>query len=283
MSSRDCEMWQTVFVRVCNLLSVDLNTTYFLTSRLARTSGSTDYRRYASEMLAGKSVWVDLCGTGWSMSLLCDELDLKDQHLALVHQIARLSAYETVAQTSTCGTSTKLVAPDVRDLDSGLFEMSNYACHPMVVDVEYDGCRAVPVYAPEYRGARELALVESQQAATRVGTSRLTSEVINEMLALTNESRRDLVVSLYRVLVAAGGDLWEAFGPSHLSEDEGISGALGIVPSGRVRSRLEQGLRKWARIMLFRDGPLARQRGRIRRHVGAYRAMNAIRESRMKS
>ena len=87
---------------------------YFHTSRLTRYRPSDSYAEYAKERLSGKTLIVDMSGTGRSLKYLCDQF----------------------------GGDPLLVASHTNHVPflvaGGLRETSNLAPHPMVSDVIHD-------------------------------------------------------------------------------------------------------------------------------------------------
>jgi hypothetical protein len=86
LCSRDCYYWMKLFNFLANNASIDFIPTYFLTSRRARVLGSSGYLDYVRNALRGRSLVVDLCGTGWSLAILRERAQV-DFDILLVHDI----------------------------------------------------------------------------------------------------------------------------------------------------------------------------------------------------
>ena len=82
--SRDCNLWLPLFDALQRTMGSAFETSYFLTSRLARKQGSEAYLRYARERLHPGALVVDLCGTGWTLAHLAERLGLASCNVFLV-------------------------------------------------------------------------------------------------------------------------------------------------------------------------------------------------------
>jgi hypothetical protein len=78
-ASRDCRLLHHATRSLLSKLDSNKNlaeTRYWLTSRQARVYGSTDYLQYCDIIgKEGNGLFIDLCGTGASMHILCDRLN----------------------------------------------------------------------------------------------------------------------------------------------------------------------------------------------------------------
>lgn len=85
-SSRDAFLLSLVFERITGRLGLDIGSTYFFTSRVARAAPSASYLRYFGHLCsnAGTCV-VDLCGTGWSLTRLFEVAGQSELDMFLMH------------------------------------------------------------------------------------------------------------------------------------------------------------------------------------------------------
>lgn len=112
LCSRDCYLLYQLMVRM--FPNADYQIEYFHTSRLARYRPSSSYAEYARERLSGRTLIVDMNGTGRSLKHMCDKF-----------------GGDPLLVAGTQNTVPCLVA-------GGLRETSNLAPHPMVSDVVHD-------------------------------------------------------------------------------------------------------------------------------------------------
>lgn len=81
LSARDCyllaHLWRQMFP------ASPYEVIYWLTSRWARLHGSLQYLEYCTELLRGKVLIFDLCGTGDSIRQLIHRLHIRGEYLLL--------------------------------------------------------------------------------------------------------------------------------------------------------------------------------------------------------
>jgi hypothetical protein len=121
MSSRDCWLWLQLFEKMVPILHVDCEVRYFYTSRMTRYWPSENYLVYLKDALSVPAVVVDLCGFGYSLSLSLP--DAENKALLLV-------GYDPCH------------VPHI--IDGWLNEVTNFARHPMIADVDREVDWAIP-------------------------------------------------------------------------------------------------------------------------------------------
>ncbi|GGF78308.1 hypothetical protein GCM10007301_42870 [Azorhizobium oxalatiphilum] len=225
-SSRDCDMWRPLFDDMAQLGGMQRSSTYFYTSRVARTQASPSYLRYASELITDDTIVVDLCGSGWSLAHLAQKLDREDMPVFLLHQLAPVVGYERKAPSPKTCVVHNVVPPSVGGLDCSTIEMSNYTDHGMVVDVRYLLDFPVPVFAEDARDEETLARVRAQHECFRIARKLLGKHDLRGIFDLDHESISTVCTSLYQVL-SRQSVLREAFGASHTLEDQSVLQRIG--------------------------------------------------------
>lgn len=128
---RDGYLWSTLLPLTSPLLI-----RYVHSSRPARVHGSQFYLDYIRQNMIGRTAIVDLCGTGWSLSVLVERLGvLIFPYIVLKYSGQLEEDYQTVRKTT--------IKPECGIVyASEAVEAANYATHRMVVDFDQDG----PIY-----------------------------------------------------------------------------------------------------------------------------------------
>jgi len=200
-SSRDCLGWMSIFDMVAEQAASPARARYFYTSRLARVSASADYLDYVRHELSEDAIVVDLCGTGWSLSQMAQQLEVSNLPVFLMHQLPPNAPYERIAPTvATCSVH-NLVPPEAlwRDANVAL-EMANYAEHPMVTDVRMIAGQSAPILAAESRSADVLEAVRRQNSVLQLGAELMANHDLRALFTLADDELRLLTTKLYEVL-----------------------------------------------------------------------------------
>ena len=229
-ASRDCNLWLTLFrAMASNLGGEPLATEYFHTSRKARIDAAPAYCAYAAERLGEDALLVDLCGSGWSASLLLRSLALRDRHCFFVHRLAAVPLYERHAATPDTCHLHAAVAPAQAGLDHVRLEMANYADHGSVVGMRRIGDAMLPVLAADRRSEAELRLVAAQHVAFAAVAGIVRHAPLPAVMALDDATIAAMIAEFYKLLSresALGG----AFGQSHYDEDVRTLQLLDLLP-----------------------------------------------------
>ena len=199
--SRDCNLWQDLFGVIAKQIGVEANELYFYTSRQARLKSSPSYRRYATELLRGNGVLVDVCGTGWSLSHMQQGLGTRTP-LFFIHHIAKMDEYEKMRPTPAGTPVHSIVGATAPNGANEYLEMANYADHPQVVDVSYVHDTPHPVFAPERRTASTLRMVREQRDSFRQIAALCQTEGLGGTLNIPDDNLRAMVLELYKSLCA---------------------------------------------------------------------------------
>ncbi len=134
-SSRDCFLLSLIFRRIINRLNLQIESTYFFTSRVARVTPTGSYLKYFSDLCGTRrSVVVDLCGTGWSLTRLFEIAGKPGMEMFLVHHMRTpdiLDHYREIVDISHEPIATSIT----KSGHNGVLEALNATDHPMVIDV----------------------------------------------------------------------------------------------------------------------------------------------------
>ena len=197
--SRDCNLWLDLFALVKTQMGISANEQYFYTSRQARMKASPSYRRYATEMLQGNAMVVDICGTGWSLSHLMQTVG-RSAPIFFIHQLPKIDDYEKMRPTPEGIPVHSLVEGDFAGNGNVHVEMCNYANHPQVVDVAYIRNSPHPVFAPELRSPGMLAMIREQRAIFRQTLALCETRGLGDALMMSDDKLHGLIGELYKSL-----------------------------------------------------------------------------------
>jgi hypothetical protein len=226
--SRDCNLWLALFRVLARDLGLDCQADYFYTSRLTRTKPSADYLAYAREEIKDGCALVDICGTGWSLAHLCQNLGVSDQSLVFLHRLPSVSLYEQRAPTPPTCTIHALLDGAGDACNHVALEMSNYAEHGMVLDMRRIGNTFVPVFSADQRPAHIRSMIAAQQSCFLQAVSIVGKHGLNETLALDDASLNLLCTALYQGL-SNQSQLQIAYGVQHHAEDIATLQQLGCI------------------------------------------------------
>ncbi len=131
-SSRDCYLLFLVFQSLVQRLGDNVLFEYFLTSRIVRATPSHAYLGYLNHLSRGrKTLIVDLCGTGWSLTRLLEIAGRPDIDIFLMHFVRNdnlMSRYRGLGEITR---DPKPVFVTERG-DNTILEALNTATHEMV-------------------------------------------------------------------------------------------------------------------------------------------------------
>ncbi len=226
--SRDCNLWLPLFRVMAAQLHLECPASYFYTSRLTRTKPSMDYLAYAQASITDGAALVDICGTGWSLAHLFQNLGLNDQHLVLLHRLPPVRLYEELAATpATCTVHALLPTAD-ETCDHVALEMSNYAEHGMVADMCRIGETNVPIFSPDQRPRQLREAIEAQRHCFMRAVTIISEQGLKETLALDDASISVLCKALYQGLSKQTA-LQAAYQAQHHAEDMTTLRQLGCI------------------------------------------------------
>ena len=178
---------------------------YFHSSRVARTTASPAYCRYASGLMRGeRSMVVDLCGTGWSLSRLLDRMELPATRadIYLVHHIDDSPLVQTYRAFGETLPRPILSALRGDRLPSNRLELLNLTDHAMVRDVREVLGRPVPIFLDEGHDAATRPLVAWQDAAFAAGLAQVDAAALQELADAPVPTLLALMEALYLNLAA---------------------------------------------------------------------------------
>ncbi len=166
-SSRDGELWFHLFKMITAKLGLECEVEYFYSSRLARMRSSRDYISYASEKLGVGSrkpevLLVDLCGTGWSIAKLAEQLGHTPQPTFMFQHVRACGSHETALPIADLCELHSVVGLEEDGISNPHLEMLNAAPYGSVVDVQKLGAGFVPVMDLDTRSEELIAYVREQ-------------------------------------------------------------------------------------------------------------------------
>jgi hypothetical protein len=197
--SRDCNLWLELFGVIKGQLNVSAKESYFYTSRQARMTSSASYRRYASELMQGSGVLVDVCGTGWSLSHMLENLGSRAP-LFFIHQLPKMDEYERIRPTPQGMAMSSVIDAQAPGVNNVFLEMCNYADHPQVVDVSYIHQAPHPVFNLERRSEFMLNMVAEQRNNFRQTVAICKAQGLGDVLHVPDDRLRAMVLELYKSL-----------------------------------------------------------------------------------
>jgi hypothetical protein len=225
-SSRDGELWMKIFRRLAEIVGANIETEYFYTSRLARTSPSNDYLRYAKACLSENTMLLDLCGTGWSVEHLVKNIGMNGCPVFLFSRYPRIDEYEKLAPTPRQCEFHSIIGPDER-FNGGVFlEMLNSAPYGSAVDVCYVDGIPMPILDEDRRPDSLIAYIKNQHEAAAQFVTAMDQNGIGEIMRLDEGAVNRLASSLARH-AAAQGLLLSVFLANSIGEDKEVCERLG--------------------------------------------------------
>lgn len=238
-SGRDCYLWLHLLRFLQERIAPGIRTEYFLTGRLPRSFPSADYAAYVRRLVAaGPSFVLDICGTGWSLQRLCEQLGLEGVQPLLIQKMkdaALRRRYEGWGPTTGTVPVLALLNPD-HSYDNELVELANPAPHPTVLDVAWKEGRDVPVFAEFTPGPDAARLRGVLDEAFLSATAHLLGKpVVEELVAAPSALLAEVLGRLYGAFGEFGGALRRLV-PEHRAEDAAVCARLERMGSARVPS-----------------------------------------------
>jgi hypothetical protein len=222
--SRDCNVWHPLFKRLQAKMGLNLETRYFLTSRISRKMGSDAYLDYSRGQIANGAMVVDLCGTGWTMANLVERLGLESCDLFLIDHCPPLDVFERTKQTpKTCVVHTLFdQRPNANNI---VLELANMADHGMIVDMRKVDASFVPILAPNSLSPMETQAIAEQRKCFLNCIELMEHYALRDVLDLDDESISILCKSLYEYM-SKQTDCFQMFARAFLKENDEIVSAI---------------------------------------------------------
>lgn len=219
-SSRDCYLWSQLYAVLAGVLGRPARSAYFFTSRVARANPSDSYLRYFDSLRAcRRSVVVDICGTGWSTRRLIQHSPDPPTDQFLIHHVRDSNVERLYQQFGRITLPTPLYALTVEG-DHHVWELLNFAQHPMVVDVIEMAGEFLPVFSEIRHDERRSAVIEAHHSAfLRASTLArgLSSAQVQQMTVALSPQ---VVAELYCKLPFTGAGLVELAQHQRLEEHQ---------------------------------------------------------------
>jgi hypothetical protein len=134
-SSRDCYHLFNIYRSLFSRIEDTSYSKYFFTSRYARTRCSSNYSDYVNKIATSQSLFVDLCGTGRSLSVMYEKTAISPSTF-LLHKLNynAIDAYNNTANVEECKNILSII--ETHQFDNSILELLNYVDHGMVLDIE---------------------------------------------------------------------------------------------------------------------------------------------------
>lgn len=218
--SRDGNLWLPLFDAMLAKMGLAFDTRYFLTSRVARKTGSEDYLAYAQQEFGSHPIVVDLCGTGWSLAHLASRLDRRDLDVFFIDRCPPLSLFEQASRTPDCCRFHTMFEerPPVTNIP---LELANAAAHGMVVDMRRTAGAFVPAMARTDVPATLQNAIDVQRAAFAHALTLMSAYGFADVLDLDDASLSLVCQALY-VRMAGQSSVFAGFMASFERENEAI-------------------------------------------------------------
>ncbi len=141
-SARDCKAWFHIYSAMLAHGWIDrteLDCHYFYTSRIARTKASKNYVKYVQSIANGKTLVLDVCGTGLSLQKLFSTCQVRAAGFFLLRIVSPQILTNAPPAKNREKTPLEIDALLTSDETSTVptwvaWEMMNYASHGMVLD-----------------------------------------------------------------------------------------------------------------------------------------------------
>ena len=216
-SARGCNLWQPLFDALQPHLGVDLQTRYFLTSRVARKTGSDAYLAYARQNLAYDALVVDLCGTGSTMAGLAERLGLPGCDMFLIDHRPSSGGDDHGPRTpETCRVHSLLARRG--DQDGTVLEFANMAEHGMVLDMRSVGGALTPVFGTNKLSAFENLAIQEQRKCFLASIDLIGHHDLRSVFELDEDSVEHLCAALHNYM-ARQADAFRIFFDSFAAEN----------------------------------------------------------------
>jgi hypothetical protein len=156
--SRDC-FYLTKIFKI--LFDDSIESEYFYTSRISRTSATHSYRDYAISHINEKTLIVDLCGTGNSLGHLYSKIEMQPWtfFLHLIEPICENKSNKINKYTSN-KVKNLLFLIKGQTFSNIFIELSNYSLSEMLIDVKYKNNSKV--FEPLFRKNKYPKKIESR-------------------------------------------------------------------------------------------------------------------------
>jgi hypothetical protein len=229
-SARDSNLWLEAFRALSAILGKRYDARYFHTNRLLRTKPSPGALAYARQEITAKTMILDICGTGWSTSLLLDRLEIDAAQIFLIHDMSGRpirDRYEHMRKTARPRPIHSVIyGGDPAVLNNGFLEMCNFADHAPVVDMMPVFGQFVPIMAEDDRPPAMRRAVKVQRQAFLDALPLIDRYDLSELTRLDDQRLETVAATLYAAL-GRQSDLPVLFLDYHLREDRQVMAALG--------------------------------------------------------
>jgi hypothetical protein len=165
-------------------------------------SHSSEYIKYVSDLAAGKTCIVDLCGTGWSLTSLLEATGSSNIEIFLVHLLKNegiLNHYRSLRQINA-EPNPEFITQRGNNI---ILEALNNAGHEMVTDVVQVGKTFVPQFIKNLADERQRTLAAEAERAILLASDALSRVEQGEILEYLGRVSNSDVERLYDGVTAA--------------------------------------------------------------------------------
>lgn len=137
-SSRDCRHWHRLFRSqpVPESWAAEVDSCYFLTSRVARVSSSPSYLNYFRHLASDRSLVVDLCGTGLTLAKLYAAAGLAPRtHFLYLIRGGQVTERYRAAFAGDLAQNASALIDSTNGTGNVALELMNATSHGMTIDM----------------------------------------------------------------------------------------------------------------------------------------------------
>ncbi|GBQ93523.1 hypothetical protein AA0522_0237 [Gluconacetobacter liquefaciens NRIC 0522] len=247
-SSRDCHLWIGLFEA---MYPGEFTCSYYYTSRYAKVFCADDYIAYTKEFLTDDAILVDICGSGWSLEKLCDNIDVARIDAFFIHKLPKDRGHMGIKTHGKC-TFHAILDEGIEVYKSYFLEMVNFTDHGMVKDIRIVNGTPCPIFFDETRSEDEMRYVTTQKQAFDACVSRMKHYDLQPILE-ADMTICEKLVSIFYALLSKNTFMLDLYGQNFFREteevekiiaDSAISRYLNYKPDviGKVDAQIEQGL-----------------------------------------
>ncbi|MBB2203811.1 hypothetical protein [Gluconacetobacter takamatsuzukensis] len=195
-SSRDCWAWKIVFE---SMFPNEFECIYYYTSRYAKISNSDSYQKYSSRLITDQSMVVDLCGSGWSLEKISDNIQADKIDILYMHKMPKDRKYMEGKNSDKCKFYC-IIENENEKYRNHLLEIANYIDHGMLKDIKFVNDIPCPIFFSDTRSENEMLYIDIQKKALNECISRIGNYDFSDVVRHDNSIYVQIIQILYRTL-----------------------------------------------------------------------------------
>ncbi|MCP1212339.1 glycosyltransferase [Acetobacter okinawensis] len=227
-SSRDCHLWIKLFEA---MFPGEFVCSYYYTSRYAKVFGQEDYIAYTKTLLRDDAIIVDLCGSGWSLEKLCENLGIKSLDAFFIHKLPKDRAHMGMETHGLCNFHS-ILEEGIDTYKSYFLEIANFTDHGMVKDVKMVNAVACPVFFEDKRPETELRYVATQKQAFDACLAKMQHYDLHAVLQADMAICTKLVTIFYGLL-SKNTFMLDLYGKNFFQETEAVEKIISNTATNR--------------------------------------------------